>query len=94
MSEIEKQLKKKVEGNAMAQLNIKDLMETFNKTLRALQGPATSLQQINIPQTPQLGNDQDGKNPRPRQIKNVAGDPEKLAKLRERANKYLEENGG
>lgn len=90
-TEFEKRIKDKIKGDAFKVLDVKELMDTFNKTLRAIQGPATSMQQINVPQAPQI---QPGGEPRAAQVADAVEDPAKIEKLRERQQAYLEKHGG
>ena len=87
IKEVRSRLGDKIENGAFKNLELKDLMKVFNSTLKALQGPATSLQQINVPQAPQIAANG---SPRPAEITEAQADPAKRKELRDRQAKYLE----
>jgi len=88
--EAKKRIKEKIDKDEFDALTLKELMDMFGKTLKSLQGPATSLQQINVPQTPQLPQNT---GPRPIELRKAAMDPEKIKTMREQQEKYLDNNG-
>lgn len=92
LAQVKVRLKDKIDNDAFKQLTLKELMSELRGLLKAVQKPATSLQQINIPSQPQAGHLES--QPRAREIKNATLDPEKLAQMRERQAKYLENQGG
>lgn len=86
--EFRKQLKLRIDAGEMTGLNFEGLMAQFNKMLRSLKGPATSITAIQLPSSPQAP--QEAK--RVRAINDAAMDPERLAALRKSADNFLEED--
>lgn len=79
-------LKDKREAGAFKNLTLKELLSELKGYLRAIAKPATSLQQINVPVTPQI---QDNST-RPQQIKRASVDPATRRRMREAARHYIE----
>lgn len=88
LAEFEKQLRLRVEGGAMNEMGLKDLMAEMNKFMRSVKGPATSITAIQIPGAPQ----QRSEPKRVKAIEDAANDPARLDALRKSADRYLEED--
>ncbi|HSG28835.1 MAG TPA: hypothetical protein VLA34_10170 [Candidatus Krumholzibacterium sp.] len=87
LDELHNRLKDKRDGGAFKTLTLKEMMSELRGILKALQRPATSLQQINIPVNPQMTSETTR---RDQQIKHAAVDPEERRKMRESAERYLD----
>jgi hypothetical protein len=82
-----------IDADKFKDLSLKEILSELRGMLRAVQKPATSLQQINLPGAPQAPRLEDNGSPRPIPVKKIASDPESLAKMRERAEKHLDDIG-
>lgn len=89
LREVKKRLSEKIENEDMGNLSLKELLSEYNKAVKSLQGPATSITAINVPPTPQ---EQVQYADRAREIKNSALHPDNIIELRKRQEKYLEDN--
>lgn len=90
LREVKRRLGEKIDAGDMGELSMKELLAEYNKAVKSLQGPATTITAINVPQAPQ---EQVAQEDRAREIKNASIDPAKIEEMRERQEKYLEANG-
>lgn len=87
--EVKTRMKDKIDAGAFKRMTAKELMSEFRGVLRGIQRPATSLQQINIPQTPQIPQS----TKRTDAIQHASKSPEERQRLRHSAKNYLEHQG-
>ena len=93
LDEAKKVMKNKIKKGDFKKLTLPDMMKEIRGMLRAIARPATTMQQINIPQAPQLPAPAAGKPVRVIEA-NHESDPDKIAKLRKAQQQFLEKKDG